>query len=548
MQNDDPKDPLEGKGEEMVPDRGIPFDDIEESSLEETPPIKEDEQDSVTEGGTIPEEAAPFENLEPDPPSDDKSEETEALLVDDVEGDESRSQKSIFDEEIEEHYTPLVDDVESVEWTSEVQPVLLDEVTLSKEATPENETEIPFDVSSGDATIPESLTDPLSEVPHPWEMSDDEVDDFIGDAEAAFASPENFEASLLDGEMPSFAESHDYKEHPNALPDEGMGTALEESSYMGEPPPESMVLPEPGAMSGAPLFSEASFADPGPTSDLPGGTIPEQDEEQVAKDEMVEMLVTEDVLLHLWDRADVAQNQVMEQVNTLSIARQMLDHIQSARNELMGGPENYEEAERFVNEVDYRVSLSKKLAEWSIKHVVLIYIYETVWAVALLLLLTLYLGENAFASSQADGTSIMTYLVGSMIWGGFGGVIGAILSLVKHIAQAQDFDKQHTWWYINSPPIGIAMGAFIFLIMQGGLLSITGNVESITSPIVIYILAGLAGYQQNVFTDLIKRLMKVFEIQDSKEDEEKPPEIKSSKPEEVEEKEEIKEEAKDIPG
>ena len=222
-----------------------------------------------------------------------------------------------------------------------------------------------------------------------------------------------------------------------------------------------------------------------------------------------------------------------------------LDHIQSARNELLGGPENYEEAERFVNEVDYRISLSQKLAKWSRGYVALLYAYEIVWAVALLLILFIYIGENAFASSQAEGVSLMTYLIGSMIWGGFGGVIGALLSLVKHIAQEQDFDKQHSWWYVNSPPIGVAMGVFIFMIMQGGLLSITGSLESITSPIVIYILAGLAGYQQNVFTEIIKRLIKVFEIQSSDAEEDKPPEIKSSKSKEPEAKDK---EAEEIPG
>lgn len=553
MQNDDPKDPLEGKGEEMVPDRGIPFDDIEDSNAEEASAPKEEVPDSLPEGEAIPEEAAPLESLEPETPLEEEFGEAESIPEDEAElgetetFEEAEMPESFFDE-VEEHYTPIVDESEIGEGESESQPTLLEEAELSSESTPEAETEIPFDIPPEEDIRAGVIPGGFSEVPHPWEMSGTEVDKFIGDAEAAFAPPPDFEATILNGELPSFVESADYDRPPDDLPDEGMGTGMEETIDRGENPPETMAIPEPGSMSGAPLFSEAVFAEPGPTAGLQGGKIPKQEVEQTAQEEMLKLLVTEETMRGLWKRADDAQSQVIDQVHTLPIGRQMLDHIQTARNELMGGRENYEEAERFVNEVDYRVSLSQRLEKWSKGFIALLYIYEIVWAVALLLILTLYLGEDAFASAQTQGTSILTYLLGSMIWGGFGGVVGAMLSLVKHIAQDQDFDKQHTWWYINSPPIGVAMGAFIFLIMQGGLLSITGSVNNITSPVVIYILAGLAGYQQNVFTDLIKRLMKVFAIEDKKEEEEKPLEIKSSKPVEPKVEAEKKEVAEEIPG
>ena len=218
MQNDDPKDPLEGKGEEMVPDRGIPFDDIEESASQETSPYEIEEQDSIPEGEAIPEGNAPLEKPESEFTADDEILESEP--------GETPSQKSFFENE-EEYDTPIVDDVESGEWAAEAQPVLLDEAEASLDTDPETETIIPFDVSSEDEAIPDAATSTLSEVPHPWEMSDEDVDDFIGDAEAAFSPPPDFEASLLDGEMPSFVGDVDYAQPPDDLPDEGMGTALE---------------------------------------------------------------------------------------------------------------------------------------------------------------------------------------------------------------------------------------------------------------------------------------------------------------------------------
>jgi hypothetical protein len=148
-----------------------------------------------------------------------------------------------------------------------------------------------------------------------------------------------------------------------------------------------------------------------------------------------------------------------------------------------------------------------------------LFIYETIWGIVLLLFLFLVLGAEAFTSSGAFGASgqkdEIVYLLGSMVWGGLGGVIGAWLSLIRHISKDQDFDRQHTMWYINSPVMGIGVGAVIYLILRAGLLSITGPNQDITSPLIIYLLAWLAGYQQNVFTGIVKRMLKVFEIEDN---------------------------------
>ncbi|MBC8505686.1 MAG: hypothetical protein H8D34_12550, partial [Chloroflexi bacterium] len=51
MSNDITQDPLEGKGEEMIPDKGLPFDDIDETPLEDIPPeerIPDFEDDDVS--------------------------------------------------------------------------------------------------------------------------------------------------------------------------------------------------------------------------------------------------------------------------------------------------------------------------------------------------------------------------------------------------------------------------------------------------------------------------------------------------------------------
>jgi hypothetical protein len=159
-----------------------------------------------------------------------------------------------------------------------------------------------------------------------------------------------------------------------------------------------------------------------------------------------------------------------------------------------------------------------------------------------MLVLFLFLKDTAFAGEAKVHLSKTIYLLGSMVWGGFGGVISALYALILHIAHRQDFDKQHLVWYYYSPIMGIGMGAAVYLIMQVGLLSLIGTEGKIASPIIIYVLAFLCGFQHNVFTELIKRVLKVFEVEEDDEEEEdaspEPPaeEEPTEPPEPVEEK------------
>lgn len=261
--------------------------------------------------------------------------------------------------------------------------------------------------------------------------------------------------------------------------------------------------PPPTARVGMPAFSPTAYADPSPIAALAGSPVPQQD----ANPEMTAYFVTDERLNVLWQRADNLIPQIRQKVHTLQIARQLLDQIQAGRNEMMAGRDRYEEAERFVNEVEYRIGLTELLKRWSFTWGLGLFFYELIWALGLGAAIFWGLGMPVF-SNMASG---MQYILAAMTWGGIGGVTGAWMALVKHIAREQDFDIQHTIWYLTSPPIGLITGLFVYLILQAGLISLTGT-SNIQSPMIIYVLAWLTGYQQNVFTELVKRVLKVFEI------------------------------------
>ncbi len=430
MPNDLPQDPLEGKGEEMIPDRGLPFDDIDDTPLEDIPP----------------------EERIPDFPEED-------LLDMDVES------------ALEENSSP-----------SEETPFATDE-------------QPPFGLSEVEAeTMISSAESSFDMEATPWGLSNEEAETFVGSTEEVFTPSEAFvepeEDRSLHGPPDESLITESFDSPPEEMPDAGMSTHLDEDPREVEN-----------------LFSEASFQSPGPAAHAhPDGEIVHA--AQPSEQSMVEKLVTDEAVEALWRRADKAQADVNRHITTLYIARPLLDHIQAARNELMAGKEYYDDAERHINEVEYRVHLSTQLDKWAKTLIPRLYIYLAIWFILSITALFL-IGESAFSPEAPT----LIFLAGSMVWGGVGGIIGALLPLGKHFSEKQDFSPRHTWWYLRSPFIGAAMGAIIFLFVLAGALSIAGG--EISSPYVIYILAGLAGYQHNIFTDLVKRMLKVLQIEDS---------------------------------
>lgn len=272
-----------------------------------------------------------------------------------------------------------------------------------------------------------------------------------------------------------------------------------------------IAMPPQEAMRGAPIFSPAAFEEPSPDAGLSHPDAPTRPEKVPASPEMISLFITDERMNGLWDHIDHVEKEVPVKIPNLYLARELLNDIESARNALLSGRENYEEAKRFVDEAAYRLAFVDRLQYWSSTWGNILFVYETLWGL-LFVWGMLRLGESAFE----PGVAIFVYILSSIIWGGIGGITGALLSLIKHITKYQDFDIQYRMWYLGSPVIGAVVGLFIYGVIQVGLFSMTDG--NIVSPFIVYILAWLGGYQQNVLTDIVKRLLKTFEISSSEKD------------------------------
>lgn len=348
-----------------------------------------------------------------------------------------------------------------------------------------------------------------SGMPEEMPVSDPVLEIDAATAAAMANDPAVRDSGLSAGSEDAPADAIIDPETGEAIRDSGLGTgSLPESDDLVAPVPDTSPSVPPGeAMTDAPkIFSEFS------APEGPGGGMVKQAKKQTASDEMVEMLVSDEYTQSLWARIDDSIEKVNTRVQSLTLARQLFDQVQSARNELLGGKANIEEAERFINEVEYRIGQSERVRRWSYTFGGFLFLYELAFAIAMVYLLFVHL----ISGLQPNGHFI-TYMGVSMVFGGLGGVMGAWFSLVKHVAQDQDFEWQHTMWYLTSPLLGVFTGLVVVVIAYVGLISLIPNSTTegiaISTPWAIYLLAFLTGYQHNVFIDLLKRALKVLEAQ-----------------------------------
>ena len=244
-------------------------------------------------------------------------------------------------------------------------------------------------------------------------------------------------------------------------------------------------------------------------------------------EEVVNLLISQQFIRNFWKRLEAAQKAVNEQINDLGVANLILEKLQQARNYLLAGKENIEEADRLLSEVEHRIAFTqrvriatKKVAPWLL-------VYEILWLVGMgigIFRISIFSGLYQFEVSPALGSIEITHLLNALLWGGMGGVVGALYALWKHTADEQDFDSQYWMWYITNPILGVGLGAFTFLVFQAGFFSLTagGNVESIQSPSVIYLFSWITGFKQNVVYEIVRRILDVFRVESKSADEKQP--------------------------
>jgi hypothetical protein len=139
-----------------------------------------------------------------------------------------------------------------------------------------------------------------------------------------------------------------------------------------------------------------------------------------------------------------------------------------------------------------------------------------VWIVALVMgIFAAELVANLVTAVAGGALGIdgLSRLWSTAMWGGLGGVIGAFYSLYWHVAKVRDFDKQYVMWYIVQPPIGLLLGAVVYLILGSNFLAMQGMTQdnqTVTVPLFPYAVAVIAGFRQRFILEMIDRVIQVI--------------------------------------
>ena len=98
------------------------------------------------------------------------------------------------------------------------------------------------------------------------------------------------------------------------------------------------------------------------------------------------------------------------------------------------------------------------------------------------------------------------------MWGGIGGIIGALYALWWHISDQQDFERQYLMWYLVQPIMGTVLGGIVFLLLTGGflLLQVKPSDANAGARLIPYLVAVLAGFRQNFIYGQFDRLIALF--------------------------------------
>jgi hypothetical protein len=281
-----------------------------------------------------------------------------------------------------------------------------------------------------------------------------------------------------------------------------------------------MAVPDRTTAGGAAVSGAVAFGGGGPLGHISEDVGPQREayKRQAAlkeNDDLVKMFATDGRLAQRWNEIDALEQAITSsRMISHKPADELLDRLAAARNLLLNDRTQIEDAEREIAEVRFRWTRIEKI----------IFYEEPPWIFAYLILMSalsilaimvpalglfdMSLGLSVEALGKwaeqyaALNQNTIAQLWGAVVWGGIGGVTGAMYALWRHVADKKDYDPEFALWYYTNPLMGLMLGAFIYVVVQAGVLTFLQN-----SPLVLYILAWAVGFQQNIAFRLVNSVL-----------------------------------------
>ncbi len=248
---------------------------------------------------------------------------------------------------------------------------------------------------------------------------------------------------------------------------------------------------------------------------------------------LVTFFVSDDRLMTLWLEIDSAEKEIIT-LRGLSqkVAEEIASRLTTARNLLMNHRDQFENANREVTLARYRLEQIRRSG--SLQHPQPIFVY-LLFLLVVLLAGFLALRPLATALQNIVETTSFELIWQTILWGGIGGLTGALYSLWRHVADKRDYDPQFALWYYTNPIMGVVLGGFVYVLMNVTVMvakilpsAVAGEgvgtdtvTPTVISPYLLWFFAWVVGFQQNVLFRLVDRVLKQLAPSDDKS---KPPE------------------------
>jgi uncharacterized membrane protein YsdA (DUF1294 family) len=234
-------------------------------------------------------------------------------------------------------------------------------------------------------------------------------------------------------------------------------------------------------------------------------------DEQRPDSRLLNMFVTTQRLRELWNQIEALQEEVIQNVRA---DRSATDAYQQdllyASSLLMQRPANYDDARQIMYRVRADLKREQRVTEDIRIYRPRLYAYSIVWLIGVLILIGF---DRRFRELMPDELPILNLAYMPILFGAFGALCNGVMALHQHTTIKRDFDPVHIGWYIINPLLGGLLGlvVFIFFVVVGSsftpsLMTDTSFANS-QSPAVIWLLAFIVGWQQNILFRLLNRFL-----------------------------------------
>ncbi len=231
--------------------------------------------------------------------------------------------------------------------------------------------------------------------------------------------------------------------------------------------------------------------------------------------------VTDQRLRALWAQLEALQEEVIQSVradrnSTDTYQRDLLD----ASNMLLQSTDNYDESRQIVFRVRADLARERRVMTDIRKYRPRLLLYHVGWLVVWLIGTRL---DAAYRTFIPDELPILKLAYAPILFGVLGALANGFMALHEHTTVKRDFDPVHFSWYLINPLIGglLGMVVFLFFVVTGSsftpTLATDRTMANTQAPLVIWLLAFVVGWQQNIMFRLLNKFLKTVTPEEAKE-------------------------------